>query len=250
MALATMPVTLRQRHADSARRLADVIRRQVLDDTWPSGVLPADAALASTLGTDRATVRDALDLLRAEGIVERLPGVGTVVVRTHDVGGLDRLRGLVDSTGGSGTTVVRVLSLQRAPLAVQARLGLQPDDDVLHIERVHLRDGVPRSLHLTYLVLDVARYVLGRDLTDVDLLALVEEATGRRLGHADLRLELVGADAHTSAALGTGRGAALMLLERLTHLDDGRPVELEFVRFRSDSLSVRATTYRGEVLPR
>ena len=233
------------RRADK-RRVAEVLRRQVLDGTWSSRVLPPEPALAVELGSSRSTVRDALDLLRAEGLVERLPGVGTVVVDTKHVHGLDRLRGLAESFHGRGAVrnEVRVLSLISAPRAVQTRLGLEPDEDVLYVERLRCLDGVPVSLHLTYLVLDIAREIVGRDLAANDLLALIEEATGQRLGHADLLLEAVGADAHTAAVLGTTRGAPLLMLERLVHLDDGRPVELEFIRFRGDRLSVRATTYR------
>lgn len=236
----------RAARARADRQLADVLRRQVLDDAWPSGVLPPEPVLVSEHGTTRDTVRAALDLLREEGLVERLPGVGTVVVQTRHVHGLDRLRGLAETLHGRGASHhdVRALSLVRAPRAVRARLALGPDDDVLHVERLRCVDGVPVSLDLTYVVLDIARHVVGRDLGAADLFALVEETTGRRLGHADLRLEAANADAHAAAVLGTPRGASLLMLERLTHLDDGRPVVLEFIRFRGDRLCLRATTHR------
>jgi GntR family transcriptional regulator len=235
-----------RRRADRARQVADILRREVLHDVWPSGVLPSEAELVAEYATTRNTVREALDLLRAEGLVERMPGVGTVVVRTTHHHDLDRLRGLAETFHGRGSVrnEVRALNLITVPRAVQARLRLDAGDDVLYIERLRTLDGVPVSLDVTYLVLDVARDIVGCDLTTSDIFALIEETTGRRLGHADLLVEAISADAHTAAVLGTTKGAPLLMLERLTHLDDGTPVDLEFIRFRGDRLSLRGVTHR------
>ncbi|GAA3361363.1 hypothetical protein GCM10017744_047760 [Streptomyces antimycoticus] len=70
----------RRLRADRARQLADLLRHQVLTGGFPGGVLPLEDALGQGYGASRNTVRQALDLLRAELLVERQPGVGTVVV--------------------------------------------------------------------------------------------------------------------------------------------------------------------------
>jgi GntR family transcriptional regulator len=44
--------------------------------------------------------------------------------------------------------------------------------------------------------------------------------------------------------LGVPEGAALMLMERLAHLDDGRPVDLEYVRFRGDRMRMSGQLLR------
>jgi GntR family transcriptional regulator len=232
--------------------VADILRRELLRDAWPDGVLPSEAQLVGDFATTRNTVRAALDLLRVEGLVERMPGVGTVVVRRKHLHGLDQLRGLAETFKGSGTVHndVRALSLVTPPRAVQTRLGLGEEEDVLYVERLRTLNGVPVSLDVTYLVLEVARDIVGRDLARSDIFALIEETTGRRLGHAELHVEAVSADAHTAAVLGTTTGAPLLMLERLTHLDDGRPVDLEFIRFRGDRLSLRGTTHRDNPNPK
>ena len=68
---------------------------------------------------------------------------------------------------------------------------------------------------------------------------LLEGIAGQPLGMAELTLEAVNADAHTAAVLDAPRGAALLMVERLTHLADGRPVDLEFIRFRGDRITMR-----------
>ena len=39
-------------------------------------------------------------------------------------------------------------------------------------------------------------------------------------------------------------GAPLLLVERLARLDDGRPVDLEFLRLRGDRITLRGTARR------
>lgn len=110
----------RRLRADRARQLADLLRHLVLTGGFPGGALPHEDVLAADYQVSRNTVRHALDLLRAEQLVERLPGVGTVVVAEKYPHGLDRLvMGLAESLRQPGrfTKVVDVDSfVDDAPL--------------------------------------------------------------------------------------------------------------------------------------
>src|SRR5690348_6036537 len=86
----------RRRRADRARQVADVLRRQVLHGIYSGGMLPPEPELAAEFGVSRNAVRDALDLIRDEGLVDRVPGVGTVVATLKYAHGLDDLRGLAE----------------------------------------------------------------------------------------------------------------------------------------------------------
>ncbi|MEV5341335.1 GntR family transcriptional regulator [Streptomyces sp. NPDC052676] len=232
--------TRRRLRADQARQLADLLRRQLLSGCFPSGTLPHESVLAADYRASRNAVRQALDLLRAEGLVERLPGVGTVVVAEKYPHGLDRLMGLAETLHEHGrvTNEVRTVGPVPAPGPVAERLRVPPGADVLYIERLRLLNGLPLSLDLTYLPLDIGSSLLGCDLENTDVFRLLEDVTGQRLGHAEITLEAVSADAHSAAVLQAPRGAAVLMLERLTHLADGRPVDLEFIRFRGDRITM------------
>ena len=69
----------RRRRADRARQVADILRPQVLQGSFAGGVLPGEASLAQEFGASRNAIRDALRILRAEGLVDRVQGVGTKV---------------------------------------------------------------------------------------------------------------------------------------------------------------------------
>jgi len=237
----------RRRRADRARQVADVLRRQVLHGLVSDGALPSESDLAVDFGVSRNTVREALDLLRDEGLVDRVPGVGTRVTCGKYLHGLDHLRGLAETLSGAGRVrnEVRVSGLVPAPGPVARRLDLQPGDPVVYLERRRLADDVPLSLDLTYVVRDLGEHLLGEDLAGRDVFALLESISGRSLGEAEVTLEAVVADAHSAAILEVAPRSPLLMLERLTHLDDGRPVDLEFIRFRGDRITMRGTVRRA-----
>ncbi|WP_371677184.1 GntR family transcriptional regulator [Streptomyces sp. NBC_01276] len=246
----TVPVAAARRRrlrADQARQLADLLRHQILAGAFPAGVLPLEDALAAEYGAGRNTVRQALDLLRGERLVERRPGVGTVVVCEKYPHGLDRLQGLAETLREHGevTNEVRTAGPVRAPAPVARRLGLPEHADVLYVERLRLLNGLPLSLDLTYVPLDIGAALLDCDLEHTDVFRLLEELTGQPLGHAEITVEAVNADAHSAAVLQAPRGAAVLMLERLTHLADGRPVDLEFIRFRGDRITMSGLLRRA-----
>ncbi|MER6049480.1 GntR family transcriptional regulator [Streptomyces sp. NPDC001793] len=125
--------------ADRARRVAHVLRGQVLRGAFPGGVLPDEGALVAEFGTSRNTVREALGLLRDEGLVERRRGVGTVIVgRTYEHP-LGELSGLAEVLQRHGTVVneVRAARTVRAPASADVPASAAPP----------LPSGRPASVH-------------------------------------------------------------------------------------------------------
>ncbi|MFE7719541.1 GntR family transcriptional regulator [Nocardia rhizosphaerihabitans] len=242
---AAEPTPIRGQRADRARRVADILRHQILAGAV-EGALPGEQELAAEHDTSRNTVREALALLRDEGLIDRAPKVGTrVAARKYDHG-LDALLGLQETLKEHGTVrnEVRAATHITAPPAVARRLGLAPGDRVVYIERLRFLADLPLSLDLTYLAPDVGAAVLANDLETTDVFVLLEQVTGQSLGAAELALEAVAADPHTATTLDTPAGAPLLMLERLTHLDDGRPVDLEYIRMRGDRITMRGSLTR------
>ena len=240
----------RRLRADRARLVADVLRRQILQDAFAGGVLPAENSLATEFGASRNAIRAALSILRAEGLVTRVQGTGTVVVARKYPHGLGQLLGLAETLREHGDVVneVRAAGLVEPPPAVAARLGLRAKagttSSVVYLERLRRLNGLPLSLDLTYLVPDIGEPLLGADLEHSDIFGLIESQAGQPLGGASLTVEAVNADPHSAAVLEAPPGAAMLLVERLAHLADGRPVDLEYIRIRGDRLVLRGDLIR------
>ncbi|CAM5364750.1 hypothetical protein SALBM135S_08477 [Streptomyces alboniger] len=159
-----------------------MLRRQIASGAFASGVLPDERTLIADFAVSRNTVREALGVLRDEGVVERRQGVGTVIVRRPYEHTLERLTGLAETLGTHGEVInqVRVADVVRPPGEVARKLHVPDGGRVVYIERLRLLDGVPLSLDLTYLTADIGEPLLSADLAGRDLFGLIEESNGGR----------------------------------------------------------------------
>ena len=112
----------------------------------PGALMPSEAELVARFGVSRMTVNRALRELQAEGLVDRVQGVGTFAARLNRVASTLRIRDLQEEIAERGHThsarVVRVRA-ERAPAALARQLGVEPGASVFHSLIVHSEDGVP-----------------------------------------------------------------------------------------------------------
>ncbi|MGW6270134.1 GntR family transcriptional regulator [Streptomyces sp. NPDC055060] len=239
--------------ADRARTVASVLRRQVMRGAFPGGVLPDERALISEFDTTRNTVREALGLLRDEGLVARRQGVGTVVIGRAYEHPLGELSGLAEVLQRHGSVVneVREARVLRPPHTIARRLDLPDGSPAVYLERLRRVDGIPLSLDCTYLIPEVGEPLLAhaektpRTLENHDVFDLIETATGLPLGSAEVSVHATVADPATCTVLDMPEGGAILAVERLTRLADGRPADLEFLHLRGDRLTLHATLDRA-----
>jgi GntR family transcriptional regulator len=241
--------------ADAARWVRDVLRSQILEGAYGGlaaarPALPSESELAAELGVSRNAIREALELLRGEGLITRVQGSGTFVTGAKLRQHLDRLEGLAESLAGHQLPVDNeVLSIRESNATpfVAAKLELPENAPILFIERLRSVGGLPLSLDTTSL--RIGAIPADAELGQQDVFALIEHELGVRLGWADITVEAVSADANTAKLLRIRTGAPLLLLHRLTHLEDGTPFDLETVRYRADRCSLVTTAARSSAPP-
>lgn len=228
-----------------------MLRQQIHANAYPDG-MPSEHELAAEFAVSRNTVREALAVLKHEGLIDRGPKVGTHVAQRKYDHGLDALLGLKETFKNLGEVrnEVRAAMPVTAPPSVARRLRLEPGEQAVFVERLRYLGDLPLSLDVTYLAPDIGTRILDHPLENPlekqDLFALIEQVSGQRLGSASLALEAIPADAHSAATLQVPDGAALLMLERLTSLDDGRPVDLEYIRMRGDRITMRGSLIRSK----
>lgn len=213
----------------------------------PSQALPAESNLAVQYGVSRNVVREALDLLRREGLVERIPGVGTLPKPQKIGQGLDCLKGLAESVVGEHLSVDNVVLAARevpANTFVASKLGVSQGSNVLFVERLRIVDGLPLSLDTSYLRTEIAKAFLGADLFHHDLFSVSEVLQQRSLGWAEVTAEAVAADESTAGYLCVSAGSPLILMQRMVYLNDGTPFDLEVIRYRGDRFYLCTTLKR------
>jgi GntR family transcriptional regulator len=210
--------------------------------------IPSEKEFMEAFGVSRITVRQALGDLEKEGLVFKIAGKGCYVSKPKPTQELARLQGFGEAMSSQGfDTFNQVIGLRtlRAPEPVARSLGLGAQAQVTEIRRVRHLDRVPVSLDITYVAHTLGARLAREDLATRDIFLILENDYGIALGHADLSIDAVIADAETAACLHVAAGAPLLYLERLTHERDGAPVELDYVYYRGDNFRYRLRVERG-----
>ena len=93
-----------QLHVDpvsTVDRVADELRRALFDGELDPGTPLREVALAESLGVARSTVREALGVLVAEGLADRVPNKGTAVheLSPDEIRDVCRARAVLETAG-------------------------------------------------------------------------------------------------------------------------------------------------------
>ena len=169
-----------------------MLRQQIHADAYPEG-LPGETELAAEFVVSRNTIREALSILKNEGLIDRGPKVGTHVAQRKYDHRIDSLLGLKEAFKNLGEVrnEVRAAMPVTAPPSVARRLQLRHGEEAVFVERLRYLGDLPLSLDLTYLAPDIGNRILGYPLETNDLFALIEQVSGQRLGSASLALEAI-----------------------------------------------------------
>jgi GntR family transcriptional regulator, N-acetylglucosamine utilization regulator len=126
--------------------------RGLIEDLPEGAPAPSERGLMQHFGVARMTVRQAIDALVAEGLLERAPARGTFVCKnprpmTRPLSFAEDAR----ARGWSPTTETLQSGLGQAGPGVAKALGITPGDAVVHWRRLRRLDGVPLCYQDVYL---------------------------------------------------------------------------------------------------
>ncbi|MGW5098228.1 GntR family transcriptional regulator [Streptomyces nodosus] len=221
-------------------RVAQAIRDHIADETWPPGhKLPNRPTLAAEFGVGENTVRQAVEIVLAEGLLEsfRGRGRGTYVRAPRERHILPRTLtptaapGRLGLAPASSPTSVEAESTAKvpAPAQIAARLGIAAGELCVRTEYEVLTDlrcvlkatsWEPYALTKgTPVVLPEGGPLAGRGVPE--RMAQIG-ITIARVTEVPRPVQL---DRETAQLLGTTPGAQAVLIERTHHCTDGRAVE-------------------------
>lgn len=146
----------------------------------PGALMPSESELVAQFGVSRMTVNRALKELQAEGLVNRVQGVGSFAAPLHKVSSMLRLRDVHDEIAERGHLHQAQVQLQTSEAATKglaAQLGLSPGDEVFHTCIVHLENGVPLQVEDRYVNPTEAPDYLAQDFSHTTPTHYLFEAT-------------------------------------------------------------------------
>jgi GntR family transcriptional regulator len=126
--------------------------RALVSGGAPGTPAPSERELVQRFGVARMTVRQAMDALVVEGLLERIPGRGTFVARPRRV--TSRVIGFTEEMTRRGMLAESQTLLARREQAgpgVARALSLSEGDAVIHWRRLRRADAVPMCIEDAYL---------------------------------------------------------------------------------------------------
>jgi GntR family transcriptional regulator len=197
-------------------RVRDYLRSLVTHELSVGDAIPSERLLCERFGVSRMTVRQAVDALVVDGLLEREQGRGTFVaptkmdleVRLASFGEDMRRRGMEPSS-----RVLVAEEIAASPDIADA-LELLPGELVFYLHRVRYADGVPMAIEQTWLPSRLAPGLFDAGAPD----SIYGELRRRGLD-PDWGEDTVSAtevDARDAELLGMRTGRALLCLTRRT----------------------------------
>ncbi|MEM7445966.1 MAG: GntR family transcriptional regulator [Pseudomonadota bacterium] len=222
----------------------------ISNGTFPPGSrLPGELKLAEQFNVSRVTVRRAMAELERMGIVDRRPGVGTVVA---DRAGIQPV--VADFSNVLGhllemgrTTTARLLEFDyvQPPKPVRTALKLGEQEKTQRSVRVRQVDGEPFSYLTAFVPESIGAKFDRDDLAKTSLLALLERS-GVEVDHADQTVTATLSTPKTADALGIGVGEPLLAVTRTVFDPNGSGVEHLQALYRPNHYKLQISLNRVE----
>ena len=227
-------------------RLAQWLRQQIQEGTLrPGDQLPTEAALCEQFGVSRGTVRQAIQMLVLEGLVEREQGRGSFVRRPRRRA-FFTLTGFREDMRRQGIQPkTRVLAAEVIPAdeATAQRLDIPLGTLVIHIERLHLADDRPILYDKRLLARDLCPDLLQEDLATASIHELLIEKYRIPLLRTVHIMEVHLLDETEAERLQTDPGTPAFFVDRLTYTtgpEGERPAVWYQALYRGDEYHFRA----------
>lgn len=212
------------------------IKKDIEAGVWAVGDrIPSERELASEFNVSRMTLRQAVQTLVEEGILERQVGAGTFVARKkvqEKMTGVTSFTELMEEQGKKPSSRTVSYLVTTPSLSEMERLKLKDDEKVLRMERIRYADEVPICFEVATLPYSLVKDYERNQIT-TSLYRTLEES-GRKIGHAQQSVSAQVASERIAEYLNIKRGSAILRLRQITELGDGTPFEYVRTQYAGD----------------
>lgn len=204
------------------------LREQIEGGKWQVGEkIPAERELATTFGVSRMTLRQAIQTLVDEGVLERRVGAGTYVASRkvqEKMAGVTSFTDLMKAAGKVATSKTISYHLTVPSQTELEKLQLNAGEQVLRMERIRYGSGVPICYEVATIPAGLIEGFSKEEVTSSFYRTLAERAH-HYPGHATQQVSATNATEKIAEYLKIRRGDALLRMTQISYLQDGRPFE-------------------------
>jgi len=203
----------------------------------PGDRLPAERELSEKLGVNRMTLRRALQVLEAQGVILRKHGIGTYIAEPKIDRRVDTVFRFTTGMQSRGYTPgTRLISLEEIFLdaALAHQLALPVVAPAYQIRRLRTINQEPVLLESYTIPAGRFPGLAKHDLEGRSIYEIMESEYGIIIARARQSFEPVVASTFEAELLKLRSGAPLMLEKRISFDSDDRPVEYGKDLYRGD----------------
>lgn len=177
--------------------------------------LPTETELAQILHISRLTLREAMNVLKQEGMIYSIQGKGTFVSCSYDyiadsLNMNDSITEMIEASGCTCTTSLFEKKIVKADGAAAKELGVCENTDVLMCERIRLADGIPVVFSIDFLAPKLASDFLGVTDENISLYNFIEKTCGIGIGQCITEIVPVTAEGELAKKLIVAQGTPLL----------------------------------------
>lgn len=219
-------------------QLAEMLRNRITSGEYSIGQqLPSEREMMSTFTISRNTVRDAIDVLVQEGLVERSHGRGMFVSSPQLKLGLSRMTSFTEDMRERNLRPSSQLIKAEVifpPEAIAQALQLIPGEKVLYLERLRLADDLPMAINLSYFPYTQYPALLEEESYTGSMYQILEEKYSVRIAHAEQTVKAAVATQQQAEWLKIAKGDPILVIAGTAFSSDDLPVEYMHQIYRAD----------------
>ncbi|MBM7095965.1 GntR family transcriptional regulator [Bacillus sp. H-16] len=217
-------------------QLEELLRNKIdSKDLCEGDLIPSERALSEKYEISRMTIRQAVTNLVNEGLLVREKGKGTFVAKRKVEQPIITLTGFSEDMRSRGMDPgTKLIQFEETtfPPSVCKKLKLETDGRGYQMKRVRLADGLP----MAYEVLSIPETIFSELSPKRISNSFYEyvESLGLVIGGAEQTIEPSIAKEEESRLLGIDNGSPVLLMKRVSRLDNGVPFEFVKSVYRGD----------------
>ena len=224
------------------QEIADTLRARIQQGDLVAGArLETQRQLAHRFGVTLMTLRQALELLEREKLIERRHGLGTFVAAPsidYDILQLRRFAGDLSAQGEHVTTRLLGTRFVGGERRVTTALALTRGARLLAVDRLRLVDDRPLGLQRSFLPARLGDEVIRADLALTPLAQILEFKLGISVTRAHEVVSAVRLGGREARALEATPGTAAFESERISYDERGTPVVFDRVFIPGDRFRI------------
>lgn len=220
-------------------QLIDLLKEQINKSIWkPGEQIPGEPDLCDLYNVSRTVVRQALRELELNGLIVRRKGKGTFVAEPKIAESLAQ-----KLTGFYQDMIERGLHPQTKILQNQVMLAddktarfleIPFNTRVISLKRLRFINNEPIQLVTSVIPYDMCPQLIDVDLTNKSLYEYLEKDCGLFIARGRRFIEAVAANDGEAKLLQVEKGAPLIMLDSVSYLENGSPIEYYHALHRGD----------------